>query len=63
MDFPEGLEEGDKLKCLNLIKAIYGFVQSGRMFTKKLIRNLNDIGFHKIDAVPCLIIRKLLQSV
>ena len=58
MDFPEGLEGGDKLKCLNLIKAIYGFVQSGRMFIKKLIRKLKDIGFHKIDADPCLIIRK-----
>jgi len=58
MECPEGFEGGDKLKYLKLIKAIYGLVQSGRMFFKKLIRKLKDIGFYQSDADPCLMIWK-----
>ena len=55
MDCPEGLEGGSPYKCVKLEKTIYGLVQSARMFFKKLIQKLKDIGFQQSDADPCLL--------
>ena len=53
MDFPEGSEDGSPMKCLKLERSIHGLVQGSRMFFKKLILKLKDIGFHQSDADPC----------
>ena len=58
MDCPNGLQGGSPSKCLRLNKTIYGLVQSGRMFFKKLIAKLKNIGFYQSDADPCLMIWK-----
>ena len=55
MDCPEGMEGGSPDKCLLLQKTIYGLVQSARMFFKKCVRKLKDIGFETSKADPCLL--------
>ncbi len=54
MDCPQGMEGGGPDKCVKLQKTIYGLVQSARMFFKKLIQKLKDIGFQQSQADPCL---------
>ena len=54
MDCPEGMEGGSPDKCLKLEKTIYGLVQSARMFFKKTVKKLEDIGFVQSAADPCL---------
>ena len=41
---------------MKLEKTIYGLVQSARMFFKKLVQKLRDIGFQQSKADPCLLI-------
>ena len=55
MDCPEGMEGGGPDKCVRLLKTIYGLVQSARMFFKKLVQKLIDIGFVQNEADPCLL--------
>ena len=59
MECSEGLEEADNSEdCLKLTKSIYGLVQSARQFWKRIVRDLEDIGFKPSAADPCLLARK-----
>ncbi len=55
MESPEGLGHS-KDKCVRLMKTLYGLVQSGRVFNKKLTKILKDLGFTQSLADPCLFI-------
>ena len=57
MDCPKGMECKED-ECLLLLKTIYGLVQSGRYFYKKLIEVLKQIGFTQSLADPCLLTKR-----
>ncbi len=57
MESPEGLGHS-KEECVRLMKTLYGLVQSGRAFNKKLTGILKDLGFTQSLADPCLFIRR-----
>ena len=62
MDCPEGLEHNEG-ECLLLIKTLYGLVQSGRYFYKKLIEVLKSIGFTQSLADPCLLMKRDVNGI
>ena len=64
MNLPEGAEEvklyetiNRKLECLQLIKCIYGTVQSARQWYKRFVEELKKLGFEKCLIDPCLLSR------
>jgi hypothetical protein len=58
MDCPPGMDQSVD-KCLQLLKTIYGLVQSAKAFYRKLGDVLKAIGFVQRLADQCLFIRKV----
>ena len=57
MDCPEGIEHTPD-ECVILNHSIYGLVQSARLFFKKLIKCLTDLGYEEGTVDPCLLTKK-----
>ena len=62
MDCPPGMDHGED-ECLQLLKTIYGLVQSARAFYRKLAEALKSIGFVQSLADPCLFIKNIKKGV
>jgi hypothetical protein len=62
MDCPPGMDHGDD-ECLQLLKTIYGLVQSARAFYRRLAEALKSIGFVQSLADPCLFIKNTNKGV
>ena len=63
MKIPEGYDEVinkdvDKEDCLILQKAIYGLVQAGRQFWKKIVDKMQEGGFQLSEANACMLYRE-----
>ena len=48
----------DKEDCLILQKAIYGLVQAGRQFWKKIVDKMQEGGFKLSEADPCMLYKE-----
>jgi len=57
MECPKGMVHMED-ECLQLMKTIYGLVQSARQFFKKLKVKLLKLGFEEGIVDPCLMVRK-----
>src|SRR6056300_736434 len=57
MECPKGMVHMED-ECLQLMKTIYGLVQSARQFYKKLKVKLLKLGFEEGIVDPCLMVRK-----
>ena len=63
MKIPEGYDEVknkdvDKEDCLIWQKAIYGLVQAGRQFWKKIVDKMQEGGFQLSEANACMLYRE-----
>jgi len=54
---PEGLYDMYPGKCFRLKKAIYGLKQAAKAFWRQLLQCVEDIGFTRSAADPCLYVK------
>ena len=63
MDCPEGLEDAEDDDALQLVKTIYGLVQSSRAYYKKFVERAKSIGCVVSQADPCVLVRRTSAGV
>ena len=60
--YKECIQDYDEDDASNLDRAIYGLVQAGRQFWKKLTNKLKEAGFKPSIVDPCLFQHKMTEE-